>query len=251
MRILKLILLFGIICLFLSLIISGDIEGGLATILVALALGIFGIFQNWARSQFYYPELNIEFNVVQPDSHKTQIDFKNKGGNIIATSDCYYYRLKIFNKGNYRAEKVEVTILEKYSQKNTREFVKDKNFLPMNLKWSHDRVIIRESIASSLPRHCDFGCVVHPNYKNYHMGRFSDIGSENKVVMCLALEVYPNTGSHLVFPGKHRFKIVATADNSRVTSKIFEIEFNDFWSDDEEIMLRKGLTVKEIKSWIK
>jgi hypothetical protein len=138
-------------------------------------------------------------------------------------------------------------ITEKYAENHQRRFVKDDNFLPLNLKWSHDGVIVRESIASTLFRYCDFGYIVHPDYKAIPLRPFN-IKGEGKVILNLDLEVKPNTGSSIVFPGKYRVKIIAVADNSRPFSKMFEIDFRDFWDDDERTMLRDGFTVKEVQA---
>lgn len=246
-RILKVIFLFILILPPVVLACLGYIKPELAVVFVALTLGILGVFQDWIRSKFYYPELDIRFDVKPPDCHKTSITFRNTNGTVTASADCYYYRLKISNVGNYRAEKIEVMITEKYAENREGRFVKDENFLPLNLKWSHDRVIVRESIASSLFRYCDLGYVIHPDYKEIPLKGFN-IKGEGKTVLDLDVEVKPNTGSHLVFPGKYRVKVIAVADNSKVFSKIFEIHFRDFWHNDEGTMLKAGLTVNEVPS---
>lgn len=239
----KLILILGAIAVLIELTYFGYIETGFTTVIVALGLGLAGIFRDWIRSQFYYPELDIKFNVELPDCHKTRCTFRNDQGQIV-TADCYYYRLKISNIGNYRAKKIEVMIAEKSTQDAQGEFVKDKGFLPLNLKWSHDKRITRGSIAPSLFRNCDFGSIVHPKYTDNRLEGFP-IKEKTKVVLDLELEVKPNTGTHLVFPGKHRLKIIAVADNSKAFSKIFEIDLKDFWDDNKRVMFENGLSVAE------
>jgi len=265
MKVFKFILLLIVFFSPVILAYLGYFDKEFAAILVALILGIFGIFHDWIRSQFNYPELDIEFNINQPDCHKTfltrKYEVKNwtpaTGIKIPGVADgekewhidnveCYYYRLKIFNRGNYRAEKVEIMILEKFTENSKKRFMKDYNFLPLNLVWGHDGVVVRESIAPLLFKYCDFGCIVAPEHTHI---KFPDGGVyEQGVVLDLDLAVKPNTMSHLVFPGKHRFKIIAVADNSKVVTKIFEIDFQDFWNNDEKIMLKNGLIVKEVKS---
>ena len=71
--------------------------------------------------------------------------------------------------------------------------------------------------------------------------------TDNKVVLDLDLAVKPNTGSHLIYPGRYRLGIVVTADNSKPVKKIFELNLNDFWDDNEAVMLEKGLTAREAR----
>lgn len=242
-KILKLILLFTVISA--PAVFAYFIKPELGAIVAALTLGLLGIFQNWVRSQFSYPELDIKFDVAPPDCHKTTMICGSE--KFKALADCYYYRLKISNIGNHRAEKNEVMITDKYTENQKGEFVKDNNFLPLNFKWSHDGVIIRESIAPLLFRYCDFGHILHPKAKDYSL-RGLNVEKKSRVVLELDLGVLPNTGSYLIFPGRHRVKIIAVADNSKVFSKIFEIHFNDFWDEEEEVMLKKGLRVTEVAS---
>lgn len=246
-KIFKLILLIFLISIPIGLACFNLIDFQLAAIITALILGVIGIFQNWIRAQFYCPELDIDFNVIQPNCHKTRIEYIRyfMERDVLTKTGCYYYRLRVSNTGNYRAEKVEVMITEKHIRNKEGQFVKDVNFLPLNLRWSHDGVIIRESIAPSLFRYCDFGFIVHPDDKDVVSLKDFNVEKESKVVLDLDLEVKPYTGSHLIFPGRYRVKIIVVADNSKVASKVFEIDFKDFWDEDEKAMLKDGLTVKE------
>jgi len=246
-KIIKLILLVGVVSTPIILAYMGCISAELSAIIVALILGISGIFRDWIKSHFYCPQLGIQFNVHPPDCHKTRITYRDGSGGVVNDIPCCYYRLKISNDGNSRAEKIEVMMMEKYTQNQEGQFIKDINFLPLNLKWSHDGVMIRESIAPSLFRYCDFGSISHPEYKEIPLRGF-DITRKSRVLLDLDLEIKPNTGSHLVFPGKHRVKIIVVADNSKIVSKIFEVNFNDFWDQDENVMLRDGLNVREVSS---
>ncbi len=235
MKVVKLIVLIVCVLGLIFLAYSEILKVELIAIISALVLGVAGLFQDWIKSQFYYPELEINFKVEQPDCHKTIITYKHENG-LIISKDCYYYRLKILNKGNIRANKVEVIIRKKYTEDEMGKFVEDKNFLPLNLKWSHDGVIIRESIAPSLSRYCDFGHIDKPDLIDL-------------LKLDLDLEVKPNTGSNFINPNKHRFEITAVADNSNPVTKIFEIEFDYFWDDNEKYMLEKGLNSKEVKNF--
>lgn len=196
-------------------------------VFLALFVAIFGLFQVQIMRSFIYPDLEIKFEVKPPDCHKTKLITPNLGPTI----PCYYYRLKVSNIGNARAENVEIMVAHKYIEDTNGKFVADDNFLPMNLNWSHGKGAVQNSIAPKLFRYCDFG----------HITQLA-----GRSLLELDLEFKPNTGSHIVYPGRYRFKIISVADNSNVKNKIFEVTFNQFWSENEKEMLQNGLTVIEV-----
>lgn len=84
-------------------------------VIVALALGIVGIFQDWIRSKLWKPKLRVSVKVVPPDCHKTSFyrtDIDRK------VSDTYYFRFRVENLGNDFAEDVEGMVVEVYKKEN-------------------------------------------------------------------------------------------------------------------------------------
>ena len=226
-----------------------------AVVIVALFLGTIGIFRDWITSLFLSPKLEIEFKVEPPafQSVPCNVGTVEKPQYV----NSYYYRLKIKNVGNYRAKNVEV-MLEKYIKagKGNHRFEKDTEFLPMNLRWTNTGETVRESIAPKLSKFCDFGFILDKRSTRGYLNKFpglKECNEDSKVVLALKTEVEPNTGSHILFPGKknspvkYYMKIIAVADNSRLRPEIFEISLKDYWSEDKDSMRKNCLLAKSSK----
>ena len=231
------------------------IEIEFAAIIVALFLGTIGIFRDWLTSLFLSPDLKIEFKVGPPALQKIHCNIGTKKDPQYV--DSYYYRLEIKNVGNYRAKNVEVMV-EKYirASRGNDRFEKDPGFLSMNLRWTNVDETVRESIAPKLSKFCDFGFILDKEGTEKYLGKFPGLekrNKRNKVVLALKTEVEPNTGSHILFPGTedkpvtHYMKITAVSDNSKPCSERFEINFGDYWNEDEDSMRKNCLSVKYSK----
>lgn len=240
----KLLIILSVTAFPIILAGCGVIDANLAAVIVALLLGLVGLFQKWIRSLFFYPELEINFHTTPPDAHKTLYGYRDTKGRE-RQADCYYYRLNITNSGNKRAENVEVRVESKYKENEEGAFEKDENFMPLNLIWSHDRKMQRESIAPTLSRYCDFGFIIEPSCKKFVTSQ-TKVNPSSDIVLALDLVVKPSTGTFLVLPGKYRFKIIAVGDNSNTTEEIFEIELKDYWKVDEKEMLEEALKVRKV-----
>ena len=84
----------------------------------------------------------------------------NVNGQVVSAKG-YYFRLLIANKGQRRAEKVEVLV------KNLREVRPDGSRpvlrrYSMNLKWTHIGTPILDGISSDMERFCDIGHCLCP-----------------------------------------------------------------------------------------
>lgn len=235
-----------IIVLIISVVLYAyyfdDVE--LAALIAAITIGVVGFFQESIRNFYFQPQLDIYLNITPPDCHKTKIRYDFSSG-VIRIVDAYYYRFVVKNLGNLRAKKVEVVLKEKHVKRGSGEFAQDMNFLPLNLKWSHDGVVVRESIGPSMSKYCDFGPIVSPEDTDNRLGFLVSLKS-GSVVLDMDVEVKPYTGTNFLFPGVYRFVVVVTADNAPPITKIFEVQFNNFWSENESEMLLNGLTVKVV-----
>lgn len=211
-------------------------------IISALLLGIGGTFRDWVIYCFKKPKLKIEFKLEPPYSHK--IDFRvPTTGEFVC--DSYYFRLKIKNEGNYQMEGVEVTAAELYQKNENGQYEKMKDFLPLNLVWSHVRRITMPRIYRQLYRYCDFGHIIESKYAN--LDRFG-IGDSSNIVFRLDTVVEPNTGSHILKPGDYKIKIIVAAKNVKTQSKIYNLIIKDEWTDNEEEMLSRNISIKEVKT---
>lgn len=211
-------------------------------IMVALLLGIVGIFQDWIRRFFWKPGLKINFRLSPPDSHKTYMRDMRTGQIKYPT---YYLRARIENSGNFQLEDVEVVATEITKKRKNGKFIKIGDFLPLNLIWTVTHEITKLKIQPGLFKFLDFGHIEETKYKN-----ISDFGFEysSKVILELCTEIAPNTGSHLIFPGEYRIKLVIAANNLKPVTKIYSLIFADAWTDKQEEMLRKNILIEEKKS---
>lgn len=212
-------------------------------VIVALLLGLWGVFRDSLLKLFFKPRLDLELLVEKPDCHKTELKFGNDIGGIPG----YYYRLRVTNNGNVPAKNIEVFFSKKYSLKNAGELIIDQNFLPLNLKWSHDGVEIRGNIAPTLFKYVDLGFIPHPNATRALVSQFNTT-TESSLIMSLDLIVIPNTGSNILHPGSYVFEIWVIADNAKLMKKSFKIQFRDTWIEDEDQMLQTTFTSSPIQS---
>lgn len=210
-----------------------------AGVLVALLLGVVGVFQDRIRAWFKKPKLNISIKVAPPDCHKTsfyQPDVDRK------VCDTYYFRFRVENNGNYYAENVEAMITEVF-KKRYEQYEKVDNFLPLNLVWSHYRQPTMSKIQPKLFKHLDFGFILKSNSE--YLARFG-IQNNTNIFFEFDLAVRPNTGSHILLPGDYRVKIIFAGNNLEPLEKIYHLVIKDNWADDEATMLQENMTIEEV-----
>ena len=188
-------------------------------ILVALILGIVGIFQDWIRSLFKKPELKTSIKLEPPDCHKIAIRNSQTGQFVC---DSYYFRFWVKNIGNYQMEEAEAMATELYKK--------------VNIKYE------KVKIQPKLFKHLDLGHIVKNEFANLNL---FGLNSTSNIVLILDVEVPPNTGSHIIFPGDYKIKIVLAANNLKPVEKIYNIVIKDNWTDDEDDMLAKNVSIKE------
>lgn len=222
--------------------------GAIATFLAVLvALFKEELVRIWRR-----PKLGARIKLAAPDCHKTQITIiDQKTGSALVQADCYYFRLWIENKGNQRAEKIQVFVSKMLRRHADNTFVEDKSFLPMNLKWSHSQMsplgpeIFADGISPQMGKHCDFGHIIDPS-KRTMFGHVLSTVATGKTILALDLEMAPATLSHLVAPGTYRFELKLAAANLEPITKTIEINITGDWYSDENKMFADGIGMKEI-----
>ena len=110
-------------------------------------LAIVAIFQDRIRTLIMRPRLNASIKLEPPDCMKEKIHY-NKPDGSIAVADCYYFRIRVQNNGNQRAEIAEVFLSELLKCQADGEYKPVEYFKPMNLTWSHyDNQIYFPSIS--------------------------------------------------------------------------------------------------------
>ncbi|NCO98392.1 hypothetical protein GW864_04485 [bacterium] len=213
--------------------------------MVALLLGLAGIFKlqeyvdrKWLRK----PVWDIDLKLAPPDSHKIALRNQSSGQRIC---DTYYFRFRVTNAGNYQMEDIEVMVEELYKKGRGSSYTKVRNFLPLNLVWAHNHLVTMSKIQPKLFKHCDFAHIVETNYLN--LGQFG-ITTTVSVAMLLDTYVQPNTGSHIILPGKYKIKIAFAANNLPPKIIWFKLEFRDIWDNNEQQMLTRNVVIEKVAS---
>jgi hypothetical protein len=211
-----------------------------------IALAIIAIFQDKIRSWLMRPKLDVLIVVSPPDCHKTTLASVTQDGRVTGKADCYYFRIRVKNSGNQRAELVEVFAAELLKQQADGSFKKMESFLPMNLFWTHIKRPFFDAISPGMEKHCDLGHVIEPA-KRAMFGREDnpklDIPAD-KTIFSFDLVVQPNTMSHLIPQGKYRLALQIAAANTEPIKKTLEITLTGNWYDDETRMFSDGIGIR-------
>ena len=189
---------------------------GATTTLLAVLVALFkDEFLRWRRK----PELRVSIALASPDCHKTTLNYVvQKTALTCRAADCYYLRIWVENVGKTRAERIQVFAAKLLKRHADGSFKEVKDFLPMNLLWTHGQEgksgpeIFAEGISPQMGKHCDLGHIVDPKYRK-DVGYDLPTVAPDDTVLALDLEVKPNTLSHLVPPGVYRLELRVAAAN--------------------------------------
>lgn len=210
------------------------------TIFVALFLGLMGIFQDNIRRLFQKPKLIPQIYLSPPDCHKIALTNSSTGQRIC---DTYYFRFRIINDGNSAMEDVEILTTELYKKQLNGRYTKINSFLPINLVWAHNHLVTMPKIQPKLFKHCDFGHILETQYVN--LNQFG-INNSASIVFVLDTYVQPNTGSHLIFPGEYKIKLIFSANNVKPKETWYKLRLIDAWDNNENHMLRNNISISKI-----
>lgn len=209
-------------------------------IIVALLLGISGIFQDRIKRFFFKPKLNIYIKPYPPDSHKIQMRNPQTGQFIC---DSYYFRFRVENTGNEQLNDAEAIIAEVYKKEANGECKKLENFSPLNLVWLYSHNIVMPKIQPKLFKHLDFGHILKSEFANLN---FFGLTENSKIVFLFDLAWKSDDGSHILFPGEYKITIKFAANNLSPITKNYHLVVADKWDDNEQKMMRENISIKEI-----
>ncbi|MCG2687023.1 hypothetical protein L6278_02695 [Candidatus Parcubacteria bacterium] len=207
---------------------------GLAVV-TFLAL-VVALFQERIRKYWNRAILDMEINLIPPDSHK--IALSNQNGEIVGQT--IYIRIKVIHKKGSAGENVEIMPTNFWRVDENNNLSVLKYFLPISLVWSHFQPRTNTiRVPVNLFRHCDFG-------------HFLKSQNGNKSILLLDTMVQPNPVAdgeipNVIKPGKYQFELLLSGDNVKALRKKWEIEFEN-WSDDESVMLNSNIKISEVKN---
>jgi hypothetical protein len=210
-------------------------RGTIILAIVTFFAVIVALFQEKIKDFFLKAKLEMKIILSPPDTH--QIALTDQSGRLI--SKCIYIRIRVTHLKGKSAEDVEIMVSNFWQIINGKK-IRVKEFLPMNLKWSHFQSFTIPAINIRIPRglfrHCDFGRI-QPK--------------ASIPVLILDTMVQPNpVADDLIpnqfFPGKYEFELLLSGSNTKLIKKRWIIEFDNYWSDDEREML-KHIHIQEVK----
>ena len=221
---------------------------------VAIAVGTFlavivALFRDDITAIWRKPKIEASIKLAAPDCHLTRLIGYDATGTVRAKTPCYYLRLWIENTGRIRAEEVQVFFSKLERKQANDQFREDRDFLPMNLKWSHagpGKPLIFVSLNPKMGRHCDFGHIVDPaNDADFLPSKevFANKPDKGQTIISLDLEIEPATYSHLIPPGTYRVTLMIGGANFKPVTRQLEVVHTGEWYPDEEHMFRDGLGI--------
>lgn len=215
------------------------------TAIIALVLGIIGIFQDRIRNFFFYPKIDVSIRLESPWCQYTPL-FKNDHGLGMLHFLGYYMRILIQVKKN-KIEDVEI-IANTVSKKNALgNFEKLKEFTPLNLRWSHPQPgeikITRDVIHKDMFKFCDFGYVTKAENLGAS-GWEKSIEGGDLVRFHMDTEIDPNTRFNILNPGEYEIEFIFSASNMKPSKKKLTFKINNIW---DEVIVSNMLVLSELK----
>jgi len=210
-----------------------------------IGLAVVAVFQDKIRAWVTRPKLDLSIDVKPPDCLKIPIKRYTPGSEPYVVADSYYFRFKVINQGNQKAESVEVFAARLLKQQADDTFQEVNSFLPMNLRWANCRDVFFPAIAPGMYRHCDLAHIIDP--KTRAQCQLEDKSwpnvSPDKTILSLDTELKANTLSHLHAFGKYRLVVVLAAANAKPVEKTLKSSLTGEWYDDEQTMLGSGVGI--------
>lgn len=225
---------------------------GLFTYFIAVATTL-ALFQDWLRSLIWHPELDLTIESKPPDSHKTSAYYapaqdiaSNRKNPLLFEAPCFYYRLRIHNRGRVAAREVEVYAMQVQRKSNTGEWGTVERFDPQYLVWSYLKLVYLPILPPRSARHCDLGHVISPKSRKSFDTTENDenVLDDNETILSLDVSVKPLRRGHLLPKGEYRISLEVAASNAE--PRTFRVVANNpgTWYDAEGDMLTKGVTVR-------
>lgn len=217
----------------------------IGTILASVTALIIAIFHDMMRAWVMKPKLDVSIDLNPPDCFMIPVKYHNNSGMVVDIVDTYYLRLKVTNKGNEKAENVEVFALQLMEDRGNGQWGEVNTFLPMNLVWADNSLIFYPIISPKMHRHCNLAHIIDPDKRIAHSleNKTWNGISPDKTILSFDTHAKPNTLCYLYPPGKYRLVILIAAANAKSIEKTLEIKLDGFWDCDENEMSKRGISV--------
>lgn len=200
-----------------------------------LVLAFVAVFQEWIKSWFFKPTLNLRIRATRPYAEKTSFN-----GN----SDVYYFRVQVTNSGRKAAEDVQVFASSVKRKKADNKYESVDRFTPMALKWTHKGVATLNYLLPKMPpAYCDLGHITDPARKIAPPFEGLDDVRPEETVFVLETEVNPNSKGNLFGPGEYHIYLTVAASNCEPREFKLTLKLPGKWFPDEARMYRDGIGI--------
>lgn len=230
----------------------------IGTIVMAI-VAIIAVFQDKIRAWLLRPILSVSISLNPPDCHKTELHFVTEGqtkppqgpskkdkASVSRQTDVYYFRLRIANLGNQKAESVEVIASELSRRVADGTFKAVGSFLPMNLLWTNIHTMFLPAISPGTFKHCDLVHVINPKMRKLipmEDNTWPNV-SQDETILSFDTAFKPFAKNYLVCPGTYRLTLIVAAANSKPVKKVLGIRLTGDWYDEEQKMFGEGIGIK-------
>jgi hypothetical protein len=206
-----------------------------------LVLAAVAVFQRTIVGWFYRPLLTVRIRSTPPDCHAVPWVNRTTGAFV---ANVIYLRIWVENTGNTPARSVEVYARELRMRRADGQWEVVRDFLPMNLAWSHIGGLSFPLVVNEMGKHCDLGHIVDPAQRALTDDENPRLGlSPQECSLAFDLVAHSTHKGHVVGPGEYQLDIIVAAENARPLTRTVEITLRGPWYPDESRMLRDGVGV--------
>ena len=185
----------------------------LAGVIVALALGVDGIFQDRIRYWLRKPKLRVTFK--EPAAIITDGNY----GNI----PHYNFAFKIENIGKSTLEDAEALVSDIWKLNGGEE--KKLNPMPFNLRWNINGSITIPKIPSNTYKLFNFGDILKPD-PQLPQSSFVNFRPPSSI------EFFNKEINSIKSPGESKIKIIFSGNNADPLIKTYKLKINNNWVED-------------------
>lgn len=202
-----------------------------------LLLGAVAIFAPYIaerlKHHYFRPKLRIKFKLTPPGCHQTRRVGRNSDFPV------YYFRFLVENFGKTQAEGCEVFLESVFKENSAGEMIKNKNFTPVNLKWSGVRDPYARTIQPGKKMYCDLGSIQHPDYsfQSVYKGFSESDEASNKFIFEFPERYYSQ--QDCLPPGRYKIEVSVYSNNAKKTSCKFLLSWTGKWEGKEEDMFNE------------
>lgn len=206
----------------------------------ALVASLVALFGDAIRGWIWRPVLTVDY-VHGPDYCDTPVLRGDHGQGHVA-ANCFYFSLRIGNRGTKSADAVEVAVSDLHRKIHDRWVVVRRYSL--NLTWAYRGTPRLTTLAPQTDRFCNIGHVIDPGVRVHFLNENKPDFDRSETVLSLDLEAQPNHGIHLLPPGTYRLNLLVAAANHRPIRRVLTIDLSGSWHSDLSAMLSQGIRIE-------